>query len=709
MNEQDKWLKAKIACPETGIEIRHTLCDICAPGHHCGVDAYVKDGVVIKVEGTPEHPVNHGKLCTKGCSNRQYVYRKDRIRTPLRRVGERGEGRFEEISWEEAYRDIASRLNGIKENDGAEAVAFFSGYAKWYRPMYQRFAYSFGSLSYGTESSACYTSRVIAWKVATGRIAAPDTGKTKLFLGWAFNPYYTKYLNAAKLAKQKEEGLKIIIVDPRITPATQKMADLHLRPRVGTDGALAHAIANELIRRGWIDREYIESYVYGFEEYSGYVSGFNESNIEALTGVPYELVVKAAAMLREAGTFCVNESSSPLAHHKNGLQNYRAIMALTAITGNYDRAGGQMPNQVSYVDCCAGYPTRERDFIDQVKPVHAKLPVGADRFPLWYEIEGDMQSMDLSRQILEETPYPIKAVFALGMNMRMFPDTSATSRALEKVDFFVNTDLFMTDTCQYADIVLPACSSFERGEFKPYPKGYAFYTKPVIEPLYQAKNDVQILSELAREMKLGDELLEQGYEACVRYILKDLPLTVDQLKAEEFPVKVPGLKPGTPGAYIAGGCDTVTGKFELKSALLEQHLEWGLDPLPTYTPPQEKTEEYPYALCAGARLPNALHSRLHDVPWLRSMRPDPTADISLEDAKELGIKKGDDIELYTGNGAITVKANPTVMVLKGTVHMYHGYREADVNCLMDYNALDAYSGFPAYRSIRCGLRKRVTE
>ena len=134
MNQTERLLKAKIPCAETGIDVKHTLCDICCPSFHCGIDAYVKDGKVVKIEGTADHPVNHGLLCPKGLSNRQYIYREDRIRTPLRRVGKRGEGKFEPISWDEAYREIASRLNAIKAKHGPESVIFYSGYTKWYRP-----------------------------------------------------------------------------------------------------------------------------------------------------------------------------------------------------------------------------------------------------------------------------------------------------------------------------------------------------------------------------------------------------------------------------------------------------------------------------------------------------------------------------------------------------------------------------------------------
>ena len=290
MTELERKLKAKIPGPDTGIEIRRTLCDICSPGMHCGIAAYVKDGEVIKIEGLDGHPSNDGRLCTKGLSNRQYLYREDRIRTPLRRVGKRGEGRFEPITYEEAYAAIAQGLNKAKEQYGPESVAFYSGYSKWYRQLLRRFAYAFGSPNYGCESSACYTAAFMAWKVAAGDQAHPDMEHSDLFLGWAFNPFYSSYMGAKHAMELKDRGLKFLIVDTRRTPASEKLADLFLQPRTGTDGALALAIANVLIQRGWIDRPYIEKYVYGFEEYAAYAAGSHEGNIEAITGVPYHQV-----------------------------------------------------------------------------------------------------------------------------------------------------------------------------------------------------------------------------------------------------------------------------------------------------------------------------------------------------------------------------------------------------------------------------------
>lgn len=709
MDRLEELTRAKIPCPETGIEVKHTVCAICSPAYNCGINAYVKDGKLLKVEGMDEHPRSRGGLCTKGLSNRGYVYREDRILTPLRRVGERGEGKFEPISWDQAYDEIAQKLLAIRAADGPDAVAFFGGYNKWYRPWLRRFAHSFGTYNYGTESSTCMTSGWMAWKVAAGQLARPDLAHCDLYLGWAFNPYYSGYLNAQAAERAKAAGTRFIVIDPKITPAVEKLADLHLRPYPGTDGALALCMGNVLIQKGWVDRDFIRDHVHGFEEYAAYAAGFNEGNVERLTGVPYSQVVKACEMIRDSKSMGVHENSAPIPHHKNGLQNYRAIMALLALTGNFDKKGGQLPTRHTFTHQISGFETREEEWMDATEPEHVRPAVGEERFPLWFHTEREMQVVDLARQITEGTPYPVKAVFGMGMNFRMLPEDGYLAKALEKLDFFVNADLFMTDTCKLADIVLPVCSSLERGELETYGGGYAWFTQPAIHRVGESKSDAEIIQDLAIRMDLGDAELAAGYESNVDYMLSGLGVTVDQLKGAGVPVKVPNFTPYIAGTKLAQGLSTPSGKLELYSELIAAHPEWGLDPLPTYCDPLDDAdpERYPYVLCSGGRLPHAIHSRLHKVGWLRSLQPEPTAQISVEDAEALGLKAGDDMELFTERGTIRVKAKPSRRVQKGVVFFYHGYSEADVNSLMSRDHVDPYSGFPAYNATRCGMRKEA--
>ena len=698
----------KIPYEGSGIEVKHSLCAICSPGFHCGIDCYVKDGEVIKVEGWKGHPEGGGTLCTKGLSNREFLYRKDRIMTPLKRVGERGEGKFEPITWEEAYSTIAEKLLDIKSKYGAEKVAFFSGYNKWYRSMLSRFAHSFGSPNYGTEGSVCFTSSNMAWQTITGCSMGMNFPQADLLIGWCVSGYYSRFRMTNGInANRINRGLKVIIIDPRITPAAERMADLYLRPRSGTDGALALGIAHILIKNDWINKEFIDKHVYGYEDYKEYVQKFTPEYVEQITTVPAADILKAAEMIHEAKTVTSAESASPIVHHHNGMQNYRAIMSIQVLTGCIDCKGGQPVAPFTFSERGAGFVSHEGEFMEETFKNDNRYPVvGAEKFPLWYALNKKMQASDLANNIMARDEKSMKAIYAHGMNFRMFPNDTKFIEAFKELEFFVNVDLFLTDTCKWADIVLPCCTSMERSEFKTYAGPSLWYTHPVIPPRGQSKRDVDIISELACAMKLDDELLCKGYEECVRYIFRGFPIDLDAVMASEEPVKLTGIDLYKPGTNLANGWPTPTGKIELKSSLIEAHPEWGLDPRITYSDPIcPDKEKYPFILNTGTRIPNALHSRLHDSPWERSLRPDPMAEISKADAKKLGVEIGDEIEIITGRGSLTFKALPTDTVMDGEVHIYHGYREKDINSIIPFEISDPYSGFPAYKSVYCDVRR----
>ena len=712
MTELEEKIKAKIPGPDTGIEIKHSLCAICSPGHHCGVDCYVKDGKIIRVEGTPEHPYNHGHLCTKGSALRNAVYREDRIRTPLRRVGQRGEGKFEPISWDEAYQTIARKLNEVKEQYGPNSVAFLSGYCKWYRPILHRFAHVFGSVNFGTDDSTCSAAMVIANKVTAGTGAGPDMAHANTFLGWNFDGYYSAHLSVLGVQKLKERGGKVIIIDIRQTPASRNLADIFLQINPGTDGALALGMAKLIIDNGWADMDYVEKYTYGFEQYKALADQYPLDKVARITGLDPNDIYEATKLYATNGPACTNFSASALVHHINGFNSHRAIFCLTALTGNFDRAGGNVPNPATYLHKPAGFKMREHEFRSDRYPGGVER-IGAERFPLWNAQFDELQGMDLLRQLEEDKPYPVRAIFALGMNAKMYPQTDDLLRAMkDKLDFFVDTDVYMTMTAKYADIVLPACTSVERSELKAYQGGYLFYTKPAIQPLYESRSDVDILCDLARLMNLDDEYLQKGYEASLDWMMEGCGLTVADLKKSDLPVKVPAAKwPAEPGKCLRDGFKTPTGKFEFYStAIAAIDHKYGLDPLPSYYDSladqndEQTRENYPFYLCTGARLAHAIHSRAHETPWLRSLRPEPTCEINPEDGKRLGLKEGGSVELYSPYGSIRVKVKFTHKIKPGVIMMLHGYTEANVNLLIGRDHLDPYSGFPGFKGMRCNIR-----
>ncbi len=714
MTELEKKIKAKIPGEDTGIEVKHSFCAICT-GNYCGVDCYVKDGEIIRVEGTQGHPANQGRLCVKGTSLRNYVYREDRIKTPLKRVGERGEGKFEPISWDEAYQIIAEKLNAVKEQYSPHSVAFLSGYSKWYRPIFHRFANAFGSINFGTDDCNCYAAKMIADRVTTGYGGAPDKANAEMFLGWNYDGYYSKYHDVGPVQKLKDRGVKIVVIDIRETPASKNLADIFLKINPGTDGALALGMGKIIIDNDWHDKEYIEKYTYGFEQYKELVNQYPLDKVCEITGLDPDAVYEVTRLYATTKPACINVSASAQVHHINGFNSHRAIMCLSALTGNYDRKGGQIPGGVG---AAATYGKvggeSEEHFRTARLPKDAPVRIGGERFPLWEAQYDEVQGMDLSRQIEEGTPYPVKAIFALGMNAKMYPETTRLLENMKNhLDFFVDVDLFMTVTAKYADIVLPACSTVEREEVKAYQGGKVLqYFKPAIKPLYDSKSDVEIIFDLARVMGIEDEYLQTDYETCVNAMIAGGGLTVADLKQSDMPVKVPNPpKPGL-GSCMNNGFRTSTGKFEFYStAIASIDPKHGLDPLPSYRDPledqndPETKEKYPFYLCTGARLAHAVHSRTHEVPWLRSIRPDPLVEIHPDDAKRLGVKDGDDVLMSSPYGEITMKAKLTIKNKPGVVLALHGYTEANVCDLEGRDHLDPYSGYPGHKGMRCNITK----
>ena len=256
----EKLIQAKIPGTETGIEIKKTICSIC--GVQCGIDAYVKAGRLIKVEGTEENPSNRGVMCVKGAANRQWAYSPDRLRTPLLRKGKKGSGVFVPISWDEALDSIASKLNEIKEQSGPESVVFFTGYPKWLRPFLRRLAHSFGSPNYCTESSTCFLATILANRLTYGCAAGPDLRGTKCILNWSSNPHHSSAPMVGQFLRAAEQGVKIIDVGPLCTTLSSQ-ADIHLRLRPGTSGALALGMAHVIIEEGLYDREFVENWTFG--------------------------------------------------------------------------------------------------------------------------------------------------------------------------------------------------------------------------------------------------------------------------------------------------------------------------------------------------------------------------------------------------------------------------------------------------------------
>ncbi|MGW8192685.1 MAG: molybdopterin-containing oxidoreductase family protein [Desulforhopalus sp.] len=700
---------AKIPGSRTGIEIKKTICAICEGGStSCGVNAYVKNGQIIKVEGMKEFPHNRGTLCAKGNGARQYIYNRDRILAPLKRTGPRGSSQFEEIGWDEAYATLEDRLLAIKAESGPESVVFGVGYTKWLRPFVQRLAISFGTPNFATESSTCHFATQMAAKLTYGAWGGPDIKNSECLMVWTKNLFSSATPGARKLLEAIKNGLKIIEVNPTTTHLS-RYADLRLHLRPGTDGALALGMAQVIIEEHLYDQKFVADWSEGFDQFKAYVKRFSPEDAAKITGVPADLIRRAARLFAASQGSSIMTSASPTVHHTNGVQNHRAIICLSGLTGNYDAPGGNhvVPETWLHVGCAA--QTRHRKFTFPRDLKNMAPRVGGDKFPLWTELVNEAQSMHLPFQIESGHPYPIRALVAFGYNQRMWPGNDLLLNTLKKLDFFADIDLFMTDTARMADIILPACSSYERSELRFYSCNHVIYTQPAIRPLGQSKPDNEIIFELAKKIAPDDKLMQQGYEACIDWILQPTGLTVEELK--KHPAGFSLINTQMPGyyKYREEGFDTPSAKMEFTSRQLQ---EAGYDALPVYYEPvlsprstPEIFKKYPLVLGTGTRLPMYIHSRTFRNSWNRSLHPVPTVSVNPEDAAARDIAMDDEVLLTTPRNSIKVKALITDTIPPGVVNIYHGWPEIEVNQLISPEYLDPISGFPGFKSLLCEIKK----
>ena len=732
MDKLQRLIKGKIPGEATGIEVRKSICTICDPTTQCGLDCYVKDGRIIKVEGTLENPHSGGTLCAKGAAQRQWVYNEDRVRTPLKRVGPRGSGQFVPISWTEALDAIAENLQKLKAESGPESVFFYCGYPKQLRPFLQRLAFMYGSPNYATESSACHTAMAMGWRLDYGQMGGPDLMNTKCLLVWSSNPLHSGTPNARRIMDARERGVKFIVVDPRKSPMAG-IADIHLQLRPGTDGALALAMADVIISEGLYDKEFVAEYTHGFEEYKAYAATFTLDRAEQITGVPAALIHDAAVLYATTKPAAMQPSAAPVVHNTNGVQNQRAAAALVGLTGNWDVPGGNVVTPPAWLEFGSGFVTREKPF--KMPREWSDMPprLGAERFPVWTEMIDQAQAMDFPRQVATGEPYALRGLVAFGLNFRMFPDSNGWLAALDKMDFVAVIDPFLTDSAKHADIVLPAATSVERTEVRAYPQKYVVYTEPVIEPVGEARSDTDIIFGLAEKLGLDYQAYDaehtqksggflpngapdfgEAFDAALDWMFQPNGMTMAQLKAHPGGMFVTNPPVTAFKKYEAKGFPTPTGKMEFVSSLLEKYSDRpGITGLPEYNEPRmspvstpDLAREFPLVLGTGSRLPMFVHSRMFRSSWTRSLRPDAMVDLNPADGARYGIAQGDSVELSAPTGrAIQVKANLTELVPAGVAQIYHNLPEADANSLLPGDYLDPISGFPGYKSLLCAVKK----
>ena len=676
-----------------------TVCEICQ--EKCGIVVHTKNSKVVKVEGMRKHPVNKGRLCIRASAAIELLYHPDRLKYPMKRIGEKGKGELARITWDEALNTVSGKLLDNRERYGPQSVVFYRGYVHGYTATFvNRLANAFGSPNFICESNVCSTAYRLAETLTLGQSARPDWEKSNYIIMWATNPLVSGGPWMATLIfAAKKRGAKIVAIDPRLTE-TGRRADLWIQVKPGTDGALALGMMNVIISEVLYDKYFVEKWTVGFSKLKELVEGYPPDKVEKITGVPSKIIIQVAREYAETKRAAIHTSIRALSHNTNGVYTHRALCCLIAITGHIDIPGGNIWSMRG--------PLKRKDLrLIELLPSNSPPAIGKDKFGLYCSTYGFGQGMVLADAILNEKPYPIKAFVEVQGNAMMWPNSNEFFKALKALDFHVVVNLFMTPSARYADIVLPATTFLERVGGSSGTDLFAFLPQPAVKPMYECWPDYKIIFELAKRMNLGQYFWDD-IEKAIEEELEPSGISVQDLKANPDGISF-SKPPMKYKKYEGRGFRTPSGKAELYSETLRKH---GYDPLPVYIEPEESPgkrpellKKYPLLLITGERTIVYIHSTLRNIPSMRRLYPNPLAKMNLHDATKRGIGDGDLVMIESARGSIKLTAKVTEAIRQGVVSIPHGWEEANANILTDDEHLDPISGFPPFNGVLCEVRK----
>ncbi|MFC1916607.1 molybdopterin-dependent oxidoreductase [Chloroflexota bacterium] len=661
----------------------------------CGVLVHVKDGRITRIEGDPEFPTNHGTMCSKGLAFQQLVYHPDRIKYPLKRVGNKGEGKWQRISWDDALDTIADKLRQVKTEHGAESIVLGYGTGRNYESFLYRFANLLGTPNVLTAGHMCYGPRIAATGITCGRLPVCDyENNPRCVMVWGSNVVWTNpdEYTGENLSAVLSQGAKLIVIDPRLTYLAGR-ADIWLQLRPGTDTALALGMANVIINEGLYDGEFVKEYTYGWDKFVERVQEYSLDKVEQITWVPAEKIREAARLYAQTKPACIQWGVS-IEHTINCTDNIRILTDLMAITGNLDVPGGNVffvPPPIRPI----GQFAMHRDLPMEQR----EKRLGSATYKLAQRI-AVLTPKVVWDAIFTSKPYPIKAMLLHGTNPVITrANANEVYKALKQVEFLAVSDFFLTPTAELADIVLPAATWLEFDDIGDYlfRHGYAF-ARPGIIQVGECWPDHKIFSELGK--RLGqEEYWRDDIQGDLDYILEPSGLSWQKFKEMGYLRGEMKYK-----KHEEKGFFTPTGKLELYSIMLE---EWGYDPLPQYrevpespVSKPEMAKEYPYILITGARSPAFFHSEHRMIPWLREINPDPIVEIHPETASKHRIKDGDWVFIESPRGRVKQRAKLTTGIdlrVVSTQHGWwfpevktpdHGWNQSNINILTDNDPRD---------------------
>lgn len=683
--------------PATAAVIR-TVCPHDCPDA-CSVLATVQDGRLVRTLGDPEHPFTRGFLCGKVGRYPERVHSPERLLTPLRRVGPKGQGAFVPTTWDDALEEITARWQAILAQDGGEAIAGYA-YSAHQGLVNRHFTTALFHALGATRVNAgtvCDTCCGEAWEATVGTLMGTDperVAESDLILNWGANLETTNVHLVPFIDQARRRGAKLIVIDAWRTRAARR-ADWFIPIRVGTDTALALGMAHVLHREGLIDRDYIARLVSGYERWATEVlPRYTPATVSAITDIPSTDVETLALTYGQARASFIRLGQG-LSRHLGGGMAVRSIACLPGLTGAWQYPGGG-----ALLATSGAY---QFNFDALRRP---DLQPGERR---------TLNLVRLGRALLEWQDPPLRALFIQSNNpAATCPEQTLVRRGLAREDLFtVVHDTFLSDTARYADLVLPASTAFESEDlYRAYGTYYVQYGPQVLPPQGDSWPNHRLVAELARRLGLEAAVFRRSPREHMVALLtvEDGPLAgitlTDLLDGRPRRVHVPAL-----GHAFDQSFPTPTGKLQIDCPPL---TALGLPALPDYLPEeQEPPPAYPLRLVTAPGH-HLHHSSFMGVASLRRREGGPRVRLHPQEAERRHIQQGQAVELFNDAGSVGLYAMVTtdvplgVAVVEGHRPQAHYLSGGPLNRLCADQYSDMGEG-ATYQSTRLDVRPLVSE
>ncbi len=654
--------------------------------------ATVEDGRVVGVRGRRDHPFTRGTLCVKVKNYQDRVHSPDRILHPMRRVGAKGEGRFERMTWDEALETIHDRFRGIIDEFGAEAImpCSYIGQQGFVHGLNSGDALFNRLGATIMERTLCASAANSASVMTTGVTGGTDPLSfvhARFILIWGCNTISTHMHQWPMIAEAQRDGAKVVVVDP-IRSRTAAKADWHIQIRPGTDAALALGMMNVIIAEDLVDADYVANYTVGYDELKERAAQYPPDRVAEITGLP------AADVARLAREYAAMQPSVirvgvAVERHRSGGQTVRALTSLPALVGAWRHVGGGVLQSAARSLPSRGDLISRPDFIRPGTRVVNQIQLGA-------ALTGDLDP-------------PIKALFVYNCNpMVTVPDQQAVARGLARDDLFVVvSEQFQTDTADYADILLPASTQLEQFELV-YSWGQFFLglSEPAIEPLGESVPNAELFRRLAATFGFNEPYFRRSDEEIAHDAIDWDHPTLDGidmalLKRDGYARLNVG-DPDTRLPHAEGNFPTPSGKCEflssravegnmvlprLRQGYEESQPAGAVDPLPDYVPAGTDDPRFPLILISP-KSHAFLNSCYGNLEVQKKAAGAPFALIHPDDAEVRGIGDGDKVSVFNDLATIEVGARITDDTAIGVVVVPLGYWRKSDGVGIGVNALN---------------------